>query len=69
MTEGRAPGWREVLLVTAGVVAFVFALAGLTALLPPGGQDVVFRTPLAIVVLVAGTAIVLIGIARRPRGG
>ena len=69
MTDGRAPGWREVILVTAGVVAFVFGLVGLTALLPPGGQDVVFRTPLAIVVLVAGTAIVLIGIARRPRGG
>lgn len=69
MTEGRAPGWREVILVTVGVVAFVFGLVGLTALLPPGGQDVVFRTPLAIVVLVAGTAIVLIGVARRPRGG
>lgn len=68
MSEGRAPGWREVILVTAGLVAFVFALVALTAVLPAGAQDLVFRTPLAIVVLVAGTAIVLVGISRRPRG-
>ena len=66
MTDGRAPGWREVILVTAGVVAFVFGLVGLTALLPPGGQDVVFRTPLAIVVLAVGTLGLLVWIARRP---
>lgn len=70
MVDRPAPGWRDVLLVTGAVVVAVFALAVVTALLPPGGQDVVFRTPLAILVLAAGTALVLIRIAgRRPPDG
>jgi hypothetical protein len=66
VVEARQPGWREVVLVVGAVVAVVFALAVLTAVLP-GGEAIVFRTPLAIVVLVVGTALVLVRIAgRRP---
>jgi hypothetical protein len=46
--RGRSPGWREVLLVGL-----------LTDLLPAGLRSVVLDTPLAIVVLVLGTALVL----------
>jgi hypothetical protein len=42
------------------------AAAGLTALLPADSQDIVFHTPLLIVVLVAGTGFVLWRILRRP---
>jgi len=63
---GRAPGWREVLLVGAVVVVVVLGLAFGTSLLPSGLQDIVFRTPLTIIVLVAGTVGLLIWIARRP---
>jgi len=66
MTEARQPGLREVLLVGAVVVLIVMAAAGLTALLPEGGQDVVFHTPLLIVVLIGGTGLVLWRILRRP---
>lgn len=66
MAETREPGWREVILVVGTVVAVVFALAVLTAVLP-GGTDVVFRTPLAILVLIVGTALILVRVAgRRP---
>ena len=61
---GRQPGIREVLLVAAGVVLTVLVAAGATALLPREGQDLVFHTPLLIVVLLAGTAIVLWRILR-----
>lgn len=64
--EGRSPGWREVLLVGAMVVAVVLGLAVATSLLPVALQGVVFHTPLAIVVLVAGTVGLLAWIARRP---
>ena len=66
MTQARQPGLREVLLVGAAVVMIVMAAAGLTALLPQGGQDVVFHTPLLIVVLIGGTGLVLWRILRRP---
>ncbi|HYO41622.1 MAG TPA: hypothetical protein VES19_00355 [Candidatus Limnocylindrales bacterium] len=66
MTEARQPGLREVLLVGAAVVLVVMAAAGLTALLPEGGQDAVFHTPLLILVLIGGTGIVLWRILRRP---
>jgi hypothetical protein len=67
MTEARQPGLREVLLVGAAIVLLVVAAAGLTALLPEGGQDIVFQTPLLIVVLIGGTGLVLWRILRRPR--
>lgn len=60
------PGVREVLLVAAMVVVAVLAAAALTALLPKDAQAVVFHTPLLIVVLVLGTAVVLWRILRAP---
>ena len=45
---GRQPGWREVGLVAAGVVAVVFGAAIITSFLPTAVQEVVFYTPLAI---------------------
>jgi hypothetical protein len=62
-----APGWREVLLVAVAVVALALGAAAVTGLLPPAGQDVIFRTPLVIVVLVVGTVGLMIRLAiRRP---
>ena len=43
--------------------------AGVTALLPRDGQAVVFHTPLLIIVLIAGTALVLWRILRSPGTG
>lgn len=65
--EVRTPGWREAILVGAVVVALVLGLAVLTSALPVQLQDVIFRTPLAIVVLVVGTVGLLISIARGRR--
>ncbi len=62
----RPAGWREVVVVAAAVVAVVLGAALLTSLLPEQVQRLVFHTPLAIVVLIAGTAIVLWRLARRP---
>jgi hypothetical protein len=61
----RAPGWREVLIVAAIVVGTVFAVQVLTSLLPTSIQELVFRTPLAILVLVVGTLGLLLRIVRR----
>lgn len=61
----RSPGWREVLIVAAIVVGAVFAVQVLTSLLPTSMQEVVFRTPLTIVVLVVGTLGLLLRILRR----
>lgn len=61
---GGQPGIREVLLVAAAVVLIVLLAAGATALLPREGQELVFHTPLLIVVLLAGTAVVLWRILR-----
>jgi hypothetical protein len=62
-----APGWREVLLVAVAVVALALGAAAVTGLLPPAGQDVIFRTPLVIVVLVLGTVGLMVRLAiRRP---
>jgi uncharacterized membrane protein len=60
----RRPGLRDVLLVGALVVGIVAVAVVVTALLPPGGQYVVLRTPLLILVLVLGTAGVLWRITR-----
>ena len=55
------------LLVAVAVVALALGAAAVTGLLPPAGQDVIFRTPLVIVVLVVGTVGLMIRLAiRRP---
>ena len=69
MADVRQPGLREVLLVAAGVIVAVLVAAGVTALLPSEGQGVVFHTPLLILVLIAGTALVLWRILRSPGSG
>lgn len=64
---GRAPGWREVLLVAVAIVGLALGAAVVTGLLPPAGQDVVFRTPLVIVVLLVGTLGLMVRLVmRRP---
>jgi hypothetical protein len=61
-----APGLREVVLVGLAVVGVVLGLAIATGLLPTDAQRFVFQTPLLIVVLIAGTVLVLVEIVRRP---
>ncbi|HSG85840.1 MAG TPA: hypothetical protein VLA23_05815 [Candidatus Limnocylindrales bacterium] len=61
----RSPGWREVIIVACAVVAVVLGAAFLTDLLPDDLRALVVDTPLAIVVLVAGTAVVLLRVATR----
>ena len=63
---GRQPGWREVLIVAGVVVAVVLGLAILTSVLPTDVQQVVFHSPLLIVVLIVGTGAVLWRISRGP---
>lgn len=63
--DGKA-GARDVLVVAVVVVAVVLGAAILTSFLPTDVQRVVFHTPLAIGVLIAGTAWLLWRIARRP---
>ena len=63
----RRPGLREVLIVGALVVGVVAAAVIATSILPPGGQYVVLRTPLLILVLILGTAGVLWRITRPNR--
>jgi hypothetical protein len=65
---GRQPGWREVLVVAVVAVAVVLGAAILTSVLPTGAQEVVFHTPLAIVILLLGTGWLLWRISRRPPG-
>ncbi len=62
---GRSPGWREVLVVAALVLAAVFAVEIASSLLPPVGEAF-SGFPLTIVVLVVGTAGLLLLIGRRP---
>jgi heme A synthase len=64
----RQPGWREVIVVAALAVAVVMGAAVVTSILPTDFQEFVFHTPLAIVVLIVGTAWLLWRIARRPPG-
>jgi hypothetical protein len=59
VTEARAPGWREVLILAAAIVATVLGAAIVTSFLPADVQRLIFDSPLAIVVLVGGTALVL----------
>jgi hypothetical protein len=65
----RQPGIREVLFVAGAVIVTVLVAAGVTALLPREGQGVVFHTPLLILVLIGGTALVLWRILRSPGSG
>jgi heme A synthase len=58
------PGWRQVGLVAAAVVTVVLGAAVITSLLPASFQEVVFHTPLAIVVLIVGTGWLLWRISR-----
>jgi hypothetical protein len=46
----------------------VLGAAVLTSILPTGLQELVFHTPLAIIVLIAGTGWLLWRISRRPPG-
>jgi heme A synthase len=65
MVETRPqPGWREVLLVAAAVVAVVLGAAVVTSLLPTGIQEAIFHAPVLIVVLVVGTGWLLWHISR-----
>ena len=69
MTETRRIGWREVLIVAAVAVAVVLAIDVVTTLVP-ALRDVVTRTPLVMVVMLAGTGWLLWRIAMpRPPGG
>ena len=62
----RAPGWREVLIIAAVVVGAVLAVQVVTSYLPGSVQDLLFRTPLTIVLLITATVGLLIRISRRP---
>ncbi len=53
-----APGWREVLILAAALLAVVFA-AELLATEVPAVHDLFSSTPATIVVLLAGTLVVL----------
>ncbi len=62
-------GVPQVVAVAAAIVAVVVAAAALTGLAPAPIRDLVLQTPLAIIVLVTGTAAVLWSVSRpsRPR--
>jgi hypothetical protein len=60
----RSPGLREALLVGGLTVLVVLGAAVLTFILPAGVGDIVFKTPLLILVLIVGTAAVLWRITR-----
>jgi uncharacterized membrane protein YbhN (UPF0104 family) len=62
--KGRSPGLREALVVGGLTVLVVLLAAVVTFLLPPEIGNVVFQTPLLIVVLIVGTAAVLLRITR-----
>ena len=62
------PGWREVVLVAAAVVAVVLGAAVVTGLMPAAVQNIVYDTPAAIILLIVGTGWWLWRIARRGPG-
>lgn len=63
--DGRAaPGWLRALVVGGLTVDAVLAAAVISFLLPSSLGDVVFRSPLLILVLITGTALVLWTITR-----
>jgi FtsH-binding integral membrane protein len=55
-------------MLAGAAVAVVLGAAILTSILPTGIQEIVFHTPLAIIVLIAGTGWLLWRISRRPPG-
>lgn len=63
----RSPGLREALVIGGLAVVVVLLAASITFLLPPDVGALVFRTPLLILVLVVGTAVVLWRITRPGR--
>ena len=63
----RNPGLREALLVGEIVVVIVLLAGVVTYLLPGDARDVILRTPVLILVLIAGTAAVLWRISRPGR--
>ncbi len=67
MAEGRAVGWRDVLIVAAIAVSAVLGADVLTSNLPDPLWSIFFRTPFVIAILIVGTAALLWRIAiRRP---
>jgi hypothetical protein len=64
----RAPGWLRALIVGGLTVDAVLIAASVSFLLPPAIGNVVFQTPLLIVVLIVGTAAVLLRITRPGSG-
>ena len=67
MAERSQPGLRQVILVATLAVAVVLGAALITNLLPGPAQGFVYNAPLAIAVLIGGTAFVLWRVAtRRP---
>ncbi len=67
MADRREVGPLQVALVAAACVAIVAIAVVLTILLPDDLEAVVYRTPLAIGVLIGVTALVLWRIARQQR--
>ena len=63
----RSPGLREALLVGEVVVVIVLLAGVATYLLPGDARDLILRTPILILVLLAGTAGVLGRISRPGR--
>ena len=66
-TAGRGPGLREVVVIAVVVVLAVIGVE-ILATLVPGIRDAFRSFPLTIVVLVAGTGLVLTLLLRRPGG-
>ena len=65
MVEARPqPGWPQVILVAAAVVAVVFGAAALTGFLPQPIKDAIFEGPVLIGVLIVGTGWLLWRISR-----
>lgn len=62
------PGWPQVVLVAAAVVAVVLGAAALTGILPGVVQDAIYQTPIAILALVVGTGWLLWRVSRRGPG-
>ena len=67
VADRREVGLAQVALVAAACVAVVAAAVVLTILLPDDLESVVYRTPLAIGVLIGVTVFVLWRIARQQR--
>jgi len=63
--DARQPGWSEVITLGALVLVGVLVVAAVTNVVPPL-HDLVLGTPLVIVGLVVGTAVVLWRLSSRP---